>query len=65
MTAIPHNARETLAGMKRRKLIKIAMDENMQRLLAECDTNEKRAGLWKRNPMTGKKVIAGVYNDRF
>ena len=26
--------------------------------------NQKRADLWKRNPITGKKVISARYNDR-
>ncbi len=39
--AIPNNARLTLATMKKRKVIKMAMDERMQRLLAECETDKK------------------------
>lgn len=64
MTAIPQGARTTLAAMRRQKIIKTQMDENMQRLLSECETNQKRAALWRKNPMTGKKVIAAKYNDR-
>ncbi len=64
MTAIPNNARLTLATMKRHKVIKTQMDENIQRLLAECETNEKKVALWERNPMTGAKVNASKYNDR-
>ena len=58
MTAIPKNARETLREMSRikHKVIKKRMDENMQRLLAECVTNEQRAKLWEVHPMTGKRL---------
>ena len=64
MTAIPQGARTTLAAMKRQKIIKTQMDENMQKLLADCETNQKRSDLWKRNPMTGKKVNSAKYNNR-
>ena len=67
MTAIPHNARITLARTfsNNNKIVRTAMNENMQKLLADCDTNKSRAKLWERNPMTGAKVVSEKYNDRF
>ena len=69
--AMPLNARDTLNQMfttKTPKVNYVPMSEEMQQLLADAtryEINRKKADLWKHNPMTGAKVIAGVYNDRF
>ncbi len=66
MTAMPMTAREALTDIfsNPQPIVKKAMDETMQELLAMCDTNEKRAALWSRNPLTGA-VVKERYNDRF
>ena len=63
MNAIMNDARTTLSMMKIHEVIRTTMDENMQKLLADCETNQKKADLWKRNPITGKKVKE-KYNNR-
>ena len=62
MTAIMNDARTTLSMMKKHKIVRTVMNENMQKLLADC--NQKKADLWKRNPMTGA-TVKEKYNDRF
>ena len=58
MTTVMKDARTTLKQMSeiKHEVIRTVMDENIQRLLAECRTNEERAKLWERNPITGERL---------
>lgn len=45
----------------------ISIPDYMSKAMEEQSSNERRsrqAKLWRKNPLTGKKVIAAKYNDR-
>ncbi len=63
MTAIPNNARITLAAMKSQPVKRSSMPQHMENMIAAQMSNQQKADLWKRNPMTNE-VLKGVYNDR-
>jgi len=52
MTAIPDYMSNAIEAMY--------LNEQKKR----SEANQKKADLWKRNPITGKKVVAEKYNNR-